>query len=210
MKPGKPEVMGQILIRQPDGTWREPDLAGYAAEAELQHILAEHPELIPGVTADAVTCREFQSAAGPADVVVVDFDRQVTLVECKLAGNPQTRREIVGQMFDYASRLWKMDIEDFDARWQARNGKSFFQPDDNGALLRDAVARNLEQGRFWMVLAVDAINEPLKRTVEYLNAMSGPETSIVAVEIDRRGGIRQAHAGVDRDGDGPNLRGGAG
>ena len=176
--------MGLILIRQSDGTWREPEIAGYAAESALQHILAEHPELIPGVTAHAVTCREFQSAAGPADVVVVDADGAVTLVECKLAGNPQIRREIVGQMFDYASRLWRMDIEDFAVRWQARNGKSLFQADDGG-LLRDAVARNLEQGRFRIVLAVDAINEPLKRMVEYLNAMSGPGTSIIAVEYAR-------------------------
>ncbi|MDM7990707.1 hypothetical protein [Arthrobacter sp. zg-Y877] len=177
--------MGQILIRQPDGTWREPDPAGYAAEAELQQILAEHPELIPGVSADAVTCREFQSAAGPADVVVVDVDGQVTLVECKLASNPQIRREIVGQMFDYASRLWKMGIEDFDARWQDRTSQSPFPADDDGVRLREAVARNLEQGRFRIVLAVDAINEPLKRMTEYLNAMSGPDTSIIAVEYAR-------------------------
>ncbi|MCC9175453.1 hypothetical protein [Arthrobacter sp. zg-Y179] len=177
--------MGQILIRQPDGTWREPDPAGYAAEAELQQILAEHPELIPGVSADAVTCREFQSAAGPADVVVVDADGQVTLVECKLASNPQIRREIVGQMFDYASRLWKMGIEDFDARWQDRTSRSPFPADEDGVRLRDAVARNLEQGRFRIVLAVEAINEPLKRMTEYLNAMSGPETSIIAIEYAR-------------------------
>ena len=147
MKPGKPEGMGQLLIRQPNGTWREPEIAGYAAETELQHILADHPELIPGVGADAVACREFQSTAGPADVVV-DADGQVTLVECKLAANPQVRREIVGQMFDYASRLWKMGIEDFDARWQTRNGKSLFLVDDDGALLRDAVARNLAMAGF--------------------------------------------------------------
>lgn len=177
--------MGQILIRQSDGTWREPEVAGYAAEAELQLILAEHPELIPGVSSSAVTCREFQSAAGPADVVVVDPDGQVTLVECKLASNPQIRREIVGQMFDYASRLWKMGIEDFDERWQDRNGASLFPADDDGVRLRDAVARNLGQGRFRIVLAVDSINEPLKRMVEYLNAMSGPETSIIAVEYAR-------------------------
>ncbi|MCQ1954131.1 hypothetical protein [Arthrobacter sp. zg-Y238] len=177
--------MGQILIRQPNGTWREPDPAGYAAEADLQQILAEYPELIPGVSADAVTCREFQSTAGPADVVVVDADGQVTLVECKLASNPQIRREIVGQMFDYASRLWKMGIEDFDARWQDRTGQSPFPADDDGVRLRDFVAENLTQGRFRIVLAVDAINEPLKRMTEYLNAMSGPDTSIIAVEYAR-------------------------
>ena len=177
--------MGQLLIRQPDGTWREPDLTGYGDEAELQQILAEHPELIPGVSADAVTCREFQSAAGPADIVVVDGDGQVTLVECKLASNPQIRREIVGQMFDYASRLWRMGIEDFAVRWQNRTGQAPFPDDDDGLRLRDAAAENLAHGRFRIVLAVDAINEPLKRMTEYLNAMSGPDTSIIAVEYAR-------------------------
>ena len=179
--------MGQILIRQPDGSWREPVLAGYAAESELQGILAQHPELIPGVSADAATCREFQSAAGPADVVVVDNNGEVTLVECKLATNPQIRREIVGQMFDYASRLWRLGIEEFEARWQDRTGQLLFSSasDGDGATRRDAVEHNLAEGRFRIVLAVDAINEPLKRMTEYLNAMSGPGTSIIAVEYVR-------------------------
>ncbi|MCC9145925.1 MULTISPECIES: hypothetical protein [unclassified Arthrobacter] len=46
-------------------------------------------EKIPGVSADAVTCLEFQSTAGRADVVVLDVDDQVTLMKCKLASNPQ-------------------------------------------------------------------------------------------------------------------------
>lgn len=176
--------MGQILIRQPDGSWREPVLAGYAAESELQGILVEHPELIPGVSADAATCLEFQSAAGPADVVVVDTDGALTLVDCKLATNPQIRREIVGQMFDYASRLWRLGIEEFEARWQDRTGQLLFSgaSGGDGATRRDAVEHNLAEGRFRIVMAVDAINEPLKRMTESLNAMSGPGTSIIAVE----------------------------
>ncbi|MFD1211086.1 hypothetical protein ACFQ36_03385 [Arthrobacter sp. GCM10027362] len=177
--------MGRILIRQADGTWSEPAGAGYALEAELQEILATHPELIPGISSQAATCREFQSEAGPADIIVVDTGGEVTLVECKLAANPQVRREIVGQMFDYAARLWKMDVEDFDARWRDRNGESLFMNHADGPLFRDTVARNLVEGRFRIVLAVDAINGPLKRMVEYLNMMSGPGTSVIAVEYAR-------------------------
>ena len=69
------------------------------------------------------------------------------------------------------------------------NGASLFPAAaaaDGGVPLGDAVSLNLGQGRFGIVLAVDAINEPLKRMVEYLNAMSGPETSIIAVEYARR------------------------
>ena len=101
-------------------------LADEAAESALQGILAEHPELISGVSADAATCREFQTAAGPADVVVVDTTGEVTLVECKLATNPQIRREIGGQMFDYASRRWGLDSDEFDAHWRERTGASRF------------------------------------------------------------------------------------
>lgn len=125
---------------------------------ELQLILAEHPELIPGASAEAVACREFQTTAGLADVVVVDTAGLVTLVECKLPGNPQIRREVVGQMFDYASRLWRMSIEDFDGRWQDRTGASPFPAADDGVRLRDGVTENHTHGRFWIVLAVDAIN----------------------------------------------------
>ena len=178
--------MSEILIRQVDGTWREPVSVGYALEADLQVILAEHPELIPGVSAEAQTCREFHSGAGPADIVVVDTEGYVTLVECKLAANPQIRREIVGQMFDYASALWRLNIDDFASRWQSRTKDSLFSDDsDVAATLRNQVANNLREGRFRIVLAVDAINPDLKRMVEYLNAMSGPATSIIAVAYAR-------------------------
>ncbi|MEB7448178.1 PDDEXK family nuclease [Arthrobacter koreensis] len=175
--------MGQILIRQVDGSWREPAAAGYALEAELQEILAAYPKLIPGVRGGAAACREFQSGVGPADVVVVDSSGELTLVECKLAANPQVRREIVGQMFDYAARLWKLDIDDFEAKWRTATGDDLFAAGDEEA--RDALARSLQDGRFHIVLAVDAINGRLKRMIEYLNAMTRPETTIIAVEYVR-------------------------
>lgn len=178
--------MSGILIRQGDGTWLEPLDTGYALESELQEILASHPELIPGVSAAAKTCREFQSDVGPADIVVVDSMGELTLVECKLASNPQIRREVVGQMFDYASRLWKMDVEDFAAKWLARTSHSLNLDEADGEFsVRESLARNLADGRFRIVLAVDAINPALKRMIEYLNTMAGPETSVIAVEYSR-------------------------
>lgn len=183
--------MNQILIREEGGEWSEPRGTGFALENDLQEILAEHPELIPGVGATAAACREFQSEVGPADIVVVDEGGEVTVVECKLATNPQIRREIIGQLFDYASRLWRMDIDEFSRRWSARTGQPLFVSDDAGVALQGAVAANLVSGRFRLVLAVDEINEPLKGMVEYLNAMSGPETSVIAVEYRRfwHGGV---------------------
>lgn len=181
--------MSEILVRAAGGDWLEPTERGFGREADLQLILVEHPQMIPGVGPDAVACSEFQSGAGPADVVVVNPDGALTLVECKLASNPQIRREIVGQLLDYASGFYNMHIDEFDRRWQDRTGKllegSFSQLQQG---LREAVADNLQAGRFSIVLAVDAINPALKRMVEYLNAMSGPDTSVIAVEYVRHYG----------------------
>ncbi|MPY11182.1 hypothetical protein [Arthrobacter bussei] len=178
--------MTTILTRPLGGLWNEPQEVSYGREADLQQILADHPSLIPGVGEDAVACKELQSGAGPADLLVVDQSGGITLVECKLASNRQVRREIIGQMFDYASAFWRMPMEEFEQRWLARAGRSLSDsvasanPDFAGA-----VAANLVEGRFNIVLAVDAINEDLKRIVEYLNATSGPATSVIAVEYKR-------------------------
>ena len=51
------------------------------------------------------------------DIVVLDSNGDITLVECKLAKNPEGRREMIGQLFDYAARLWRMGLEDFEFQW---------------------------------------------------------------------------------------------
>jgi hypothetical protein len=178
--------MHSILVRPLGGSWGEPQHVMYEREAELQQILADHPSLIPGVGEDAVACRELQSGAGPADLIVVDQAGGIALVECKLASNREVRREIIGQMFDYASAFWRMPLTEFEQRWLARAGRSL--SDSVASANPDfatAIAANLEEGRFNIVLAVDAINADLKRIVEYLNATSGPATSVIAVAYKR-------------------------
>ncbi len=178
--------MATILTRPLGGLWNEPQQVSYGREADLQQILADHPSLIPGVGEAAIACKELQSGAGPADLIVIDQAGGLTLVECKLASNRQVRREIIGQMFDYASAFWRMPMDEFEQRWLARAGRSLSDsvasanPD-----FASAVAANLAEGRFNIVLAVDAINDDLKRIVEYLNATSGPATSVIAVEYKR-------------------------
>lgn len=178
--------MSSILVRPLGGSWDEPKHIAYEREAELQQILADHPSLIPGVGEDAVACKELQSGAGPADLIVVDQAGGITLVECKLASNREVRREIIGQLFDYASAFWRMQLAEFEQKWLAgarrplSDSVASANPDFGSAM-----AANLEEGRFNLVLAVDAINEDLKRIVEYLNATSGPATSVIAVAYKR-------------------------
>lgn len=180
-----------ILVRAIGEQWREPSRVGYLSESDMQQMLAEQPSLIPGVGPHALAAREFSTGVGPSDVVVVDQDGTVTVVECKLASNAEVRRKIVGQVLDYAARLWRMPLTDFDARWkQCSAGQGVLDALTEQAVADLAVA--LENGVFRLVLAVDEINEDLRRIVEFLNAHTNEQVTVLAVELRR-----VSHGGVD-------------
>ncbi len=103
--------MSGILLRGERESWHAPAISGFSSESRLADILASHPSLIPGVSGEAQARRQFPTGAGPADLVVVDEDGAVTFVECILAANPQVRREVVGQVLDYAAQLWRMPLD---------------------------------------------------------------------------------------------------
>jgi len=178
-----------ILIREHGGDWQEP-VMGYENEKALQDIIHAHPSLVTGSltreTETAVACREFQSGVGPADVIVLDAEGNLTLVECKLASNREVRREVIGQVLDYASRIWRMSADEFEQAWVKTGGRSPFEAlDDADGRIRAAVQESLESARFKIVLAVDGINDDIRRIVEFLNRITVPETGVVVVEFMR-------------------------
>ena len=177
--------MSDVLIRRDGESWREPDKTGYTDEAHLQSILLEHPWLIPGVRKDAHVCIEFQSGVGPSDVVAIDLENGLTLVECKLASNREVRREITGQVLDYASRFWRMSVEDFDSQWKIRTGRSIFADEGDSTQLWTRLEKSLSSGEFRVILAVDEINDDLRRIVEYLNHVTVPSVAVIAVVYTR-------------------------
>jgi len=50
-------------------------------------------------------CRELRTEAGPIDALFANEHGLLTILECKLWRNPQARREVVGQVLDYARAL---------------------------------------------------------------------------------------------------------
>lgn len=193
LMPGETWTTSGILVRQSGDAWQQPSSTGYLNEAELRDMLREQPSLIPGIGPGAIAVTEFQSGIGPTDMCVVDGDGTITLVECKLASNAEIRRKIVGQVLDYAARLWRMELDDFDTRWRARaNGRSVLESlaEDNDSV--EALQANLREGRFTLVLAVDLINEDLRRIVEYLNTHTSDGVQVFALEL-----TKARHAEVD-------------
>jgi len=100
--------------------------SAYAKEAALQALLADYPELLAGgqITPDdprrwllinrekGLTEQEAGANRWSVDHLFIDHDGIPTIVEVKRSSNTQIRREIVGQMLDYAAnglRYWPVE-----------------------------------------------------------------------------------------------------
>lgn len=86
-------------------------------ERWLQDLLYTHPELLPIEEIEPVfsgpvpVSRELPTRVGPLDLVYINKQGLLTLVECKLWRNPEARRQVVGQILDYAQEIsrWTFD-----------------------------------------------------------------------------------------------------
>lgn len=167
-------------------------MTSFTDEDALQGLVAESPELLGSSEPVAVVRELTIPQVGSVDLVAVSAAGQVTLVECKLAANPEIRRSVVGQVFAYAAGLWRLSYDEFDLLFAARAGGSLAETVMNAANLEDdwdqdafrqAVAENLETGRFDLVIAVDSITDELERAVRYLNEQTS-EIRVLALELD--------------------------
>jgi hypothetical protein len=168
-------------------------VSSYGNEQQLRDLLAAQPTLIPGLADPVAAVTElYVPEVGYVDVVAIDGTGNLTIVECKLASNPEIRRQVLGQVLAYAAGLWRLDLSHFENLWRAR------QPDRHGIVhavfgvdhesedaeaLPETIRSALTDGRFSLVLAVDSITPELRRTVEYLNAHTAGGVSVLALEL---------------------------
>ena len=98
--------MSKIVIRKPDGVSQVIRDKPFDLERVLQEDIQSLPEVIP--LEDALgqpvgllpIGMEVQVGSGAIDILMVDSTGVVTIVETKLAKNPESRREVVGQVLE--------------------------------------------------------------------------------------------------------------
>lgn len=165
-------------------------------EKELQALLAREPSLLPVDEFEAAFAplvligREVRCESGFMDLLFCSPDGYLTLVEVKLWRNPQARREVVGQILDYAKDLAAWSYEDLDAAVRAVNGGTGIvdllrgvQPDVRESVLVDQVTRNLKLGRVLLVVVGDGIREGVERIAEHLQRQHGLQFSLALLEL---------------------------
>ena len=120
----------------------------------------------------------------------LDQDAIPTIVEVKRSTDTRIRREVVGQMLDYAANAvvyWPVDR--LCARFEEGHEDSEQQLmdvlGDPNADLEDfwqKVKTNLQAGRVRLIFVADKIPTELRRVVEFLNQQMDP-AEVLAVEI---------------------------
>lgn len=204
--------MAGIFLIEQNGTLVELKEQLYDSEAHLQGLLASYPNLLAGDQMDedeprrwiliaremAVPSDEDGSARWWADHLFIDQDGIPTIVEVKRSSDSRIRREVVGQMLDYAAnavRYWPVEslrtlFEDSCRKNDPTNDPFKMLTEALGLASESAgpekfwldVKTNLEAGRIRMVFVADEIPLELASVVEFLNAQMDP-AEVLAVEV---------------------------
>jgi hypothetical protein len=175
------EAPAMLMARVPQGEAR--------LERTLRDMIFDHPAIVPVHELDPSYGRLFTVAkeltlpgVGFVDVVLADERGRLVVIECKLWRNPQARREVVGQILDYAREFARYSYEDLQRQISVatrRQGNVLYQlARDAGSQLDEAafvdrVSRDLTAGRFLLLVVGDGITEGTRRIGEYLHDQPG-------------------------------------
>ncbi len=171
---------------------------GIQSERWLQEALFRHPESLPVREIDPhigplmPVCMEIETGAGPADILYLTPSGQVVLVETKLWRNPEARREVVGQILDYAKQLttWSFDVLEQRAATAARSRGPYLLsclrsrfPGVDEATFVDGVRRSLSTGDFLLIIAGDGIRYGAESLVGFLERFGHLRFGLALVEV---------------------------
>ena len=203
--------MGKIFLIADGGDLVELEQQEYSSEDQLQDLLARFPSLLPGDDFDPSAPRRWLLVSREAgipgesdggdrwslDHLFLDQDGVPTLVEVKRSSDTRLRREVVGQMLDYAANgVAHWPLEQLQALFRSSCEASGNDPDlqlqefiehESAEEFWKAVKTNLQAGRIRLVFVADEIPAELQRVVEFLNNQMDP-AEVLAVEIPRYSG----------------------
>jgi hypothetical protein len=177
----------------------------FTEEGKLQDYLEKYPNLIPlsdiveGASDLVCIGREVGAGSGAIDLLCVDKDGLLTIIETKLRRNRELRREVIGQIIEYAAYVsqWAADdvyrvaseyfskSDKVPAEYKGKTldegmkqivGEEFSDED-----FRSSIGQNLREGRIRLIIAVDELIEPLRATVTFLNSQSNFDILLLEV-----------------------------
>jgi len=204
-------MSGKIYLIQDDDTLATLVETPYQNEDLLQTLLEKYPDLLAGEQIDEANPRRWLLVAREIgfpdaddggssmslDHLFLDQDGIPTLVEVKRSCDTRIRREVVGQMLDYAVNavgFWSVDF--LRAQFETTITQNEQDPDEvlsqflnlnetdenKVAAYWQQVKTNLQAQKIRLVFVADQIPPSLHRIVEFLNEQMDP-AEVLAVEV---------------------------
>lgn len=179
----------------------------FASEDDFQRLVAQFPSLVEGeqITPSnprrwllidrelGIPSSEDTGNRWSIDHLVLDQDAIPTFFELKRATDTRLRREVIGQLCEYAANAtvyWPLETirAKFEARCDLENKNAdeelshFLMGAIEPAAFWEKAEENLRLGKIRMMIVADYIPEELKRIVEFLNAQLNP-AELLAAEL---------------------------
>ena len=179
-----------ILIRRDGNTWSPATRKQFDQEYQLRDLLLKTPELVEVLDGSKLVLTKEAGLSGgtSADLLGVTSDGDILIVEAKLARNYEIRRKVIGQIFEYAARLWQTDYATFNDYFEKSHGQSLLKKfaatyeHFDAEIFRSNVDSNLRQGRFHLLIAVDDMSDDLNKILTYISSR-GDSVRLEALEV---------------------------
>jgi hypothetical protein len=188
----------KVLVRkQEEKGWISLPSEGYSGEVHLQEILFRDPDIVPveDISSDTelspikLMLKEVGlPGSGATDLVGIDKNGNIYIIETKLARNPEVRRQVIGQILEYAAFLNEKGLDWLDDVVKKQKNVSISEyfdklndPDWDKESFEQNLRDNLDSGTFKLFIAVDEMNPDLQRIINYMENVLSME--IYALEL---------------------------
>lgn len=196
-----------VFVMKGDDELISMEPAEFEKEDDFQTLLQKFPALLVGDQIEpenprrwvlvkrekTVSINEPGSSSWSIDHLFLDQDGIPTLVEVKRQSDTRIRREVVGQMLDYAASCanWSIGVlqSDFVQTCEAVNRvpsevllELIGDEEAGEAEFWERVRTNLAAGRVRLLFVADVVPIELRRIVEFLNRQMSP-AEVLAIEL---------------------------
>ena len=195
-----------------DGKLERVPLGAYSSELVLQKLIEDYPELLAGEQIDpddpprwllikreaGIPDAEQSIDRWSADHLLLDQNARPTIVEVKRSSDTRIRREVIGQMLDYAANAtvyWPTDrirtlasetcggadkVDEKICELIGSENAHDSLPDVENYWRR--VDNNLRNGELRLLFVADELPRELRRVIEFLNEHM-PGIEVLGVEV---------------------------
>jgi hypothetical protein len=198
---------GNPIVLNLDGSMASPRRVPFTEkkfeEGWLQDLIEDHPEILPIAEIEPAFSpvvsvgREVETKSGYIDNLLLSPEGYLTIVETKLWRNPEARREVVGQIIDYAKDVSRWTFTELEGKVQAYNirrrqsnlgildsVRKIEDIDKNEEqVIVDTISRNLRTGRFLLLVVGEGIRESVEEMADFLQQIPQMLFTLALVEL---------------------------